>query len=107
MQTFRPVIRWWSLTNPRITAHFSESLVVHADRLIFKKGIFDKSEVVIPFSRITNYSGEQSFFDRIFGIGDFRIETAGSSIAPELVLIGYRYEVRNVFARALTKETSS
>lgn len=107
MQTFRPVIRWWSLTNPRIVAHFSESLVVHADRLIFKKGIFDKSEIVIPFSRITNYSGEQSFFDRIFGIGDFRVETAGSSITPELVLIGYPNDVRNVFARALTKDTSS
>lgn len=107
MQTFKPVVRWWSLTNARLMAHFSESLIVHSDRLIFKKGIFDKSEVVIPFSRITNYAGEQSFMDRIFGIGNFRIETAGSSIAPELVLIGYPYELRNVFARALTKEPTN
>jgi membrane protein YdbS with pleckstrin-like domain len=106
MQTFRPVVRWWSLTNPRLMAHFSESLIVHADRLIFRKGIFDKREVVIPFSRITNYAGEQSFMDRIFGTGNFKIETAGSSIAPELVLIGYPYEVRNIFARALTRETT-
>jgi uncharacterized membrane protein YdbT with pleckstrin-like domain len=88
-------------------AHFSESLVVHADRLIFKRGIFEKSEVVIPFARITNYAAQQSFFDRIFGTGDFRIETAGSSITPELVLTGYTYELRNVFARALTNDENS
>lgn len=104
MQTFKPMIRWWSLIHPRLTAHFSETLTVHGDRIIFRKGIFDKSEVVIPFSRITNYTGEQSFFDRMVGIGNFRIETAGSSIAPELVLIGYPYELRNVLARALTRE---
>jgi uncharacterized membrane protein YdbT with pleckstrin-like domain len=103
MQTFRPVVRWWSLTNPRLTAHFSESLTVHSDRFIFRKGIFDKSEVVVPFARITNYSDQQSFFDRVFGLGNFRIETAGSSIAPELTLIGYPYELRDVLARTLTK----
>ena len=103
MQTFRPVVRWWSLTKPRLTAHFSESLIVHSDRLIFRKGIFDKSEVVIPFSRITNYSGEQSFFDRLVGVGNFRIETAGSSIAPELTLVGYPYELRQVLARTLSQ----
>ena len=103
MQTFRPVVRWWSLTNPRLTAHFSESLTVHSDRFIFRKGIFDKSEVVIPFARITNYSGEQSFFDRIVGIGNFRIETAGSSIAPELILTGYPYELRQILARVLSQ----
>lgn len=103
MQTFRPVIRWWSLVNPRLLAHFSESLVVHSDRFIFKRGILSKSEVVIPFARITNYGHQQSFFDRIFGIGNFKIETAGSSIAPELSLMGYPYELRDVLARTLTR----
>ena len=41
METYKPVIRWWSFVNPRLLAHFSESLVVHSDRFIFKKGIFD------------------------------------------------------------------
>lgn len=104
MQTYKPVIRWWSLVNPRILAHFSENLVVHSDRFIFRKGILDKSEVVIPFSRITNYAYQQSFFDRIFRIGDFRIETAGSSIAPELTLRGYPAELRDTLARALGRE---
>jgi uncharacterized membrane protein YdbT with pleckstrin-like domain len=103
MQTYKPVIRWWSFVNPRILAHFSESLIVHSDRFIFKKGIFDKSEIVIPFSRITNYADQQSFFDRVFGIGNFKIETAGSSITPELILMGYPYNLRDVLARALSR----
>ena len=102
MQTFRPVIRWWSFVNPRILAHFSESLVVEADRFIYKRGILSKSEVVIPFARITNYGHQQTFFDRIFNIGNFKIETAGSSIAPELSLLGYPFELNEVLARTLT-----
>ena len=101
MQTFKPVIRWWSLVNPRIIAHFSETLEVHADRLMYRKGILSKSEVVIPFSRITNYGADQNLFDRIFEVGNFRIETAGSSIAPELMLIGYSYKLRDIFAQSI------
>jgi uncharacterized membrane protein YdbT with pleckstrin-like domain len=101
MQTFKPVIRWWSLVNPRIIAHFSETLEVYQDRLMYRKGILNKSEVVIPFSKITNYSANQNIFDRIFEIGNFRIETAGSSIAPELMLIGYSYKLRDIFAQSI------
>jgi uncharacterized membrane protein YdbT with pleckstrin-like domain len=104
MQTYKPVIRWWSLVNPRIIAHFSESLIVHSDRFIYRKGILDKSEVVIPFSRITNYAHEQTVFDRIFGVCNFRVETAGSSIAPELTLKGYSFKLEEVLARALSSE---
>ena len=104
MQTYKPVIRWWSLVNPRILAHFSESLVVHTDRFIFRKGILEKSEVVIPFSRITNYAHEQTLFDRIFGVCNFRIETAGSSITPELTLKGYPYKLSDVLSNALSTE---
>jgi uncharacterized membrane protein YdbT with pleckstrin-like domain len=105
MQTFKPVIRWWSLVNPRVIAHFSESLEVYQDRLMYRKGILNKSEVVIPFSKITNYSADQNLFDRIFGVGNFRIETAGSSIAPELLLGGYSYQLRDILARSLKADT--
>jgi len=100
MQSFKPAIRWWSLVNPRVIAHFSETLDVFEDRLMYRKGIFNKSEVVIPFSRVTNYAADQNVFDRIFGFGNFRIETAGS-VAPELTLIGYSYKLRDILARAL------
>jgi uncharacterized membrane protein YdbT with pleckstrin-like domain len=101
MQTFKPAIRWWSLVNPRLIAHFSEELVVHSDRFIFRKGIFSKSEIVVPFSRVTNYAADQNVFDRIFNVGNFKIETAGSTITPELTLIGYSYQLRDILARSL------
>lgn len=100
MQSFKPVIRWWSLVNPRVIAHFSERLDVYEDRLMYRKGIFSKSEVVIPFSRITNYAADQNVFDRIFEVGNFKVETAGS-IAPEMSLIGYSYKLSDIFARSL------
>lgn len=67
---------------------------------MYRKGLLNKSEVVIPFSRVTNYAAEQNLFDRIFGVGDFKIETAGS-VAPELTLIGYSYKLRDILARSL------
>ena len=100
MQSFKPAIRWWSLVNPRIIAHFSETLDVFDDRLMYRKGIFSKSEVIIPFSRITNYAADQNVFDRVFRVGNFRIETAGS-VAPEMTLVGYSYALRDIFARSL------
>ena len=100
MQSFKPVIRWWSLVNPRIIAHFSERLDVYEDSLMYQTGIFSKSEVVIPFSRVTNYAADQNLLDRVFGVGNFRIETAGS-VAPELILIGYSYSLRDLLARSM------
>ncbi|WKZ35941.1 MAG: PH domain-containing protein [Anaerolineales bacterium] len=100
MQSFKPAIRWWSVVNPRIIAHFSETLDVYEDRLMYRKGILGKNEVIIPFSRITNYAADQNLFDRIFGIGNFRIETAGS-VAPELELIGYSYKLRDILIHSL------
>jgi uncharacterized membrane protein YdbT with pleckstrin-like domain len=101
MQTFKPVIRWWTIVSMRILAYFTETLEVRDDRLVYIKGIFSKSEVVIPFSRITNYSADQSLLDRIFGVGNFKVETAGSNITPELNLIGYSYKLRDVLAQAM------
>ena len=100
MQSFKPVIRWWSLVNMRLIAHFSETLDVYEDRLMYRKGILSKSEVVIPFSRVTNYAADQNIFDRIFRVGNFRVETAGS-VTPELTLMGYSYKLKDILTRAL------
>lgn len=104
MRTFRPVIRWWSFVKLRLIAHFSEILEIHEDRLVYRQGILSKNEVVIPYSRITNYSADQNLFDRIFGTADFRVETAGSTITPELTLVGYAHGLRDVLAAALDRK---
>ena len=106
MQTFKPVIRWWSFVKFRLIAHFSETLEVYEDRLVYRRGILNKSEVVVPFSRITNYSADQNVFDRIFGTGDFKVETAGSNTTPELLLTGYSYKLRDILARALNRRNT-
>jgi membrane protein YdbS with pleckstrin-like domain len=89
-----------------LIAHFSEVLEVHPDRLVFRRGILSKSVVVIPFSRITNYSADQNLFDRVFGTADFRVETAGSNITPELFLMGYSFRLRDILARSLNRGAS-
>ncbi|HEX9796751.1 MAG TPA: PH domain-containing protein [Anaerolineales bacterium] len=100
MTMYRPAIRWWSLRDTKLIAHFNESLEVLEDRLVLRKGTFSKTETVIPFDRITNYNVSQSFFDRIFNICHFRIETAGS-IAPELHLAGYPESLKDVLSNAV------
>ena len=100
MTIYRPAIRWWSLRDTKLIAHFNESLEVLDDRLVLRKGTFSKTETVIPFARITNYVVNQSFFDRVFNICHFHIETAGS-IAPELNLAGYPESLRDILAKAV------
>jgi uncharacterized membrane protein YdbT with pleckstrin-like domain len=100
MATYKPTIRWWSLVDTRLIAHFTESLEVGTDRLTFRKGAVSENEIVVPFSRITNYSDHQNLFDRIFGVCNFVVETAGST-APELVLRGYPVKLREVLSAAV------
>ncbi|MDK1028348.1 MAG: PH domain-containing protein [Anaerolineae bacterium] len=90
----KPTIRWWSIANPRLLAHFTESLEVQTDRFVHKKGVFTKRENVILFARITNYSIYQSFFDRIFGVANLYIETEAHSFASGLELKSYPFKLQ-------------
>ncbi len=101
MQRFNPAIRWWSIINPRLIAHFSESVDIYEDRIVFSKGVFNKSQIVIPASKITNYSINQSLFERMFGVSDFVFETAGST-GPELILKSYPNHLKDALAHINT-----
>ena len=100
MRTYRPAIRWWSLIYSRLIAHYTETPEVHRDRFVKRTGVFTKSETVIPFFRITNYSAEQTVIDRMDGIWYFTIETAGS-LSTELILSGYPGKLRDVLSRTV------
>ena len=102
----KPVIRWWSLVDSRMLAHFTESLEVHTDRFVHRQGLLSRRESVVLFSRITNYTAEQNLFDRLFGVADFSIETSAASVAPELELRGYPYQLRSFLTKMLDRIVS-
>ena len=66
-----------------------------------KKGIFTITRKHVPFRTITNISSNAGVFDRLFGLGNVSIETAGYSgtqqTGPEEKLVGIRFfeEVRD------------
>lgn len=45
------------------------------DCLLIRKGVFNITEVIIPFERIQNVFVDQDIFDRIFGLWDVHVST--------------------------------
>ena len=62
----RRVLRW-------LTTH----LVLTTERLIFRSGVVAKFGREIPLERINDVTFSQSVFERLIGIGDLVIESAG------------------------------
>jgi uncharacterized membrane protein YdbT with pleckstrin-like domain len=60
------VLRW-------LTTHF----VLTTERLIFRSGVVAKFGREIPLERINDVTFSQSLFERMIGIGDLLIESAG------------------------------
>ena len=100
-KTLKPSIRWWSLFNPRLLAHFTESLEVQKDRFVHHKRFFSKHKNVILFSHVINYSTCQSPFDRVFGVANFCIETGSNPEVSVLVLKGYTHKLRDFLSKML------
>jgi len=73
-----------------------------------KKGIIKITRKHVPFRTITNISSTSGPFDRLFGIGNVLIETAGfsgSQMGPEEKIEGVRFfeEVRDFILNELRK----
>ena len=99
MHRMKPVVRWWSLLDNHLLAHFTETLEIHTDRFVHRRGVLSKRENVVRFSHITNYSSEQNLLDRLFGVANFSIETSAGAHEPEMVLRGYPDQLRSFLAR--------
>jgi membrane protein YdbS with pleckstrin-like domain len=57
--------------------------------LVFRKGIVNTIKTVVPFKEIQNLNIEKSVLERMLGIANLRIETAGSNITEsEIILPG-------------------
>src|SRR5439155_25512477 len=51
--------------------------VVTTDRVVFRSGVLSKRGVEIPLERVNNINFRQSIFERMIGVGDLEIESAG------------------------------
>jgi len=81
--------------------------------IFVKKGIINVTGKHVPFRTVTNISGRAGVFDRLFGIGNIEIETAGYSgtrqFGPEEKLEGLTFyeELRNFILQELRKYRGS
>src|SRR5256714_2714756 len=55
----------------------STNFVVTTDRVIHRVGVISKRGIEIPLERINTVFFRQSMFERMFGLGDLGIESAG------------------------------
>lgn len=62
-----------------IISYFRYYYHVEADRLIIKKGVFNRSRTELPFARIQNIHLEQNVLHRMLNVVSLRIDSAGSS----------------------------
>ena len=52
---------------------------IHDDEVIVRAGVITKTVKHVPFRTVTNLEVKQGPFDRLFGIGTLKIQTAGMS----------------------------
>ena len=73
-----------------LSFHFI-SYTMEERKIVSRSGIFWKSVVNIPYKKITNIDTEQGPLQRIFGIGNISIQTAGSGESiGEASLVGLK-----------------
>lgn len=53
-------------------------------RIIGKKGILSTKETFVSWDKISSCTIEQSFLDKLAGVGDITIESTGGEEAPEI-----------------------
>jgi len=56
------------------------------DTLILRSGFFSPSETTVPVSRVSSVDAEQGPIQRLFGVQEVLVQTAGGGAEPEVVL---------------------
>lgn len=74
------ILLWWYLQTR------ASKLTVTESEIVYDTGLLNKEHSEISISRIRAIRVKQSFFDRIFGVGEISIYTAGDN--PEIVARG-------------------
>jgi uncharacterized membrane protein YdbT with pleckstrin-like domain len=59
--------------------------VVTPQRMIFTSGVLTRKVATVPLAKVTDMSFQRSFFGRLFGYGEFILESAGQDQALRTV----------------------
>ena len=85
-------LRWLTKFSITLGLYFfwwhAHRIIVTKDRVIHRSGVFGKTERSIPIDRVQDVAINQGLFGRIFGYGDIRIESSGSS-GTEIEVMGF------------------
>ena len=57
-----------------------------ADELLLRSGVLNRQNRVIPLARVQNVEVRQSLLQRVAGVAELRVETAGTGLQAEAVL---------------------
>lgn len=74
------ILLWWFLMCK------STKLEVIGNDIVLTKGLLSKDTTEVDIARIRSVNVYQSFFNRMFGVGDIKIYTAGDE--PEIEVSG-------------------
>jgi putative membrane protein len=59
---------------------------VDPDELLLRSGVLNRQNRVIPLARVQNVEVRQNLAQRVFGVAELRVETAGTGLQAEAVL---------------------
>jgi len=78
--TFGVIVLMWIVSAPIMILWINNlSYIIETDKIVINKGILTKIKQNIPFRMITDFMLERTLYDRWFGIGSIKIQTAGQS----------------------------
>lgn len=75
--TLAAALAWAVWLGARLISWQTTHFVVTNERLVFRSGILAKHSRDIPLDKINDLESRQTFFERLLGAGDLRIESAG------------------------------
>ena len=75
--------------------------VVTSHRVISRRGALARNSVEIPLDRIANVNFKQTIFERLLGVGDLLIESAGKDSADGFTDISRPEMVQNIIHQAI------
>jgi uncharacterized membrane protein YdbT with pleckstrin-like domain len=75
--------------------------VVTSHRLIYREGVVARNGVEIPLDRLNNVNFNQSIVERLLGVGDVLIESAGRDGQQTFTDISQPEKVQNIIHQAI------